>query len=79
MQTLDKMGVEIIIVDAGINDFNVVGLGDVVVLLAFGAVVEEMCTLNENKVQIVDTSCPWVSKFSSAFEDILLCSSFYAT
>jgi 4-hydroxy-3-methylbut-2-enyl diphosphate reductase IspH len=49
------------------------------VLLAFGAVVEEMCALNENKVQIVGMSCPWVSKFSSAFEDILLCSSFYAT
>lgn len=42
------MGVEIIPIDAGINDFNVVGLGDVVVLLAFGAVVEEMCALNEN-------------------------------
>lgn len=62
------MGVEIIPMDAGIKDFNVVDRGDVVVLPAFGAAVEEMYTLNQKKVQIVDTTCPWVSKVYFPFE-----------
>lgn len=71
---LEDMGVQNIPVDAGIKDFDVVEQGDVVVLPAFGAAVEEMYTLNEKKVQIVDTTCPWVSKVGFPFEDHLILS-----
>ena len=49
-------------IEGGQKQFDVVNKGDVVVLPAFGAAVEEMLTLSEKSVQIVDTTCPWVSK-----------------
>ena len=43
--------------------------GDVVILPAFGASVQEMRLLNEREVQIVDTTCPWVSKVWNAVDN----------
>ncbi|XP_031286662.1 4-hydroxy-3-methylbut-2-enyl diphosphate reductase, chloroplastic [Pistacia vera] len=65
---LEEMEVENIPIDEGKKQFDVVNKGDVVVLPAFGAAVEEMLVLNDKKVQIVDTTCPWVSKVWNSVE-----------
>lgn len=51
-------------IEEGKKQFDVVNKGDVVVLPAFGAAVDEMLVLSDKKIQIVDTTCPWVSKVS---------------
>lgn len=56
------MGVRVVPVKEGKKQFDVVGKGDVVVLSAFGAPVDEMKVLTQKSVEIVDTTCPWVSK-----------------
>ena len=56
------MNVENIPLEEGIKQFEVVNKGDFVILPAFGAAVDEMLTLSDKNVQIVDTTCPWVSK-----------------
>jgi len=47
---------------------SVVKTGDVVVLPAFGASVDEMSFLQEKKAVIVDTTCPWVARVWGAVE-----------
>jgi len=47
--------------DAG-KRFDTIENGDVVILPAFGASLEEMQLLDDRDVTVVDTTCPWVSK-----------------
>ena len=49
-------------IEEGKKQFEVVNKGDVVILPAHGATVAEMLVLSDNNVQIVDTTCPLVSK-----------------
>ncbi|XP_058750538.1 4-hydroxy-3-methylbut-2-enyl diphosphate reductase, chloroplastic-like [Vicia villosa] len=65
---LEEMEVQNIPLGEGKKQFEVVNKGDVVILPAFGAAVDEMLTLSEKNVQIVDTTCPWVSKVWNVVE-----------
>ncbi|MBA0771600.1 hypothetical protein Gotri_007093, partial [Gossypium trilobum] len=62
------MEVEVIPIEEGKKQFDVVNKSNVVVFPAFGAGVDEMLTLNEKNVQIVDTTCPWVAKVWNTVE-----------
>ncbi|KAI3896206.1 hypothetical protein MKX03_023356 [Papaver bracteatum] len=65
---LEEMKVEYIPLGDEEKQFDVVDKGDVVILPAFGTAVDEMLTLSEKNVQIVDTTCPWVSKVWNTVE-----------
>ena len=67
-QRLRDMNVGFIEVVDDEKDFNVVNSGDVVILPAFGASVQEMQLLNDKGCKIVDTTCPWVSKVWNSVE-----------
>lgn len=59
---LREMGVLFVPQEGLVKDLSGVAAGDVVILPAFGATLEEMQFLTETGCQIVDTTCPWVSK-----------------
>jgi 4-hydroxy-3-methylbut-2-enyl diphosphate reductase len=67
-QRMQEMKVDFIPVDANKKDFSVVATGDVVILPAFGASVQEMQILHDKGCTIVDTTCPWVSKVWNTVE-----------
>jgi 4-hydroxy-3-methylbut-2-en-1-yl diphosphate reductase len=67
-QRLREMAVEFIPVSDGNKDFSAIQTGDVVILPAFGASVQEMQLLNDKRCTIVDTTCPWVSKVWNTVE-----------
>jgi len=67
-QHLQEMKVAYIPVEKKQKDFSVVTQGDVVILPAFGASVQEMQILNDRGCKIVDTTCPWVSKVWNSVE-----------
>jgi len=62
------MGVNFITDDGDGKDFSEVASGDVVILPAFGASVDEMKLMDERGANIVDTTCPWVSKVWNAVD-----------
>ncbi|MEH2324266.1 MAG: 4-hydroxy-3-methylbut-2-enyl diphosphate reductase [Nostoc sp.] len=67
-QRMQEMEVEFIPIQGKNKNFSVVGTGDVVILPAFGASVQEMQILHEKGCKIVDTTCPWVSKVWNTVE-----------
>lgn len=67
-RNLRDMQVDFIPVQDGQKDFSEVGAGDVVILPAFGASVQEMQLLNDKGCTIMDTTCPWVSKVWNTVE-----------
>ena len=67
-QRLRDMKVNFIQVENGVKNFDIIDRGDVVILPAFGASVQEMQLLNDKGCTIVDTTCPWVSKVWNTIE-----------
>mmetsp|Transcript_16933 Transcript_16933/g.64482 ORF Transcript_16933/g.64482 Transcript_16933/m.64482 type:complete len:432 (-) Transcript_16933:103-1398(-) len=63
-EKLTDMGVNVIPKEAvgAPKDFSKIKEGDVVILPAFGASLEEMQLLDDKGVKVVDATCPWVSK-----------------
>ncbi|GAB4837940.1 hypothetical protein Ancab_027468 [Ancistrocladus abbreviatus] len=65
---LEEMEVQNIPLEDGKKQFDVVDKGDVVIFPAFGAAVDEMLTVSNKNVPIVDATCPWVAKVWNTVE-----------
>lgn len=67
-ERLHEMNIKFLEGDIGKKDYGSVNDGDVVILPAFGATIQEMSMLDNMGVQVVDTTCPWVSKVWNAVD-----------
>lgn len=61
-QRMKEMDIFFVPQDGLAKDLSGIESGDVVLFPAFGATLDEMKYLNDLGCQIVDTTCPWVSK-----------------
>jgi 4-hydroxy-3-methylbut-2-enyl diphosphate reductase len=68
-ERLFEMDIKLMDGPLGKKDYSVVQNGDVVILPAFGATIQEMQMLDSKGVQVVDTTCPWVSKVWNAVDN----------
>ena len=68
-ERLAEMDIQFLKGDIGKKDYSTVQDGDVVILPAFGATIQEMQLLDDKKAKIVDTTCPWVSKVWNAVDN----------
>ena len=68
-ERLFDMDIKLLDGEKGNKDYSAVQDGDVVILPAFGATIQEMQYLDEKGVKVVDTTCPWVSKVWNAVDN----------
>merc|ERR1719329_93559 len=67
-EKLHDMDINFLKGDIGKKDYPNVESGDVVILPAFCATLDEMKLLDAKDARIVDTTCPWVSKVWNAVD-----------
>ena len=68
-ERLFEMDIKLLDGEKSQKDYGSVQTGDVVILPAFGATIQEMQFLDSKGVTIVDTTCPWVSKVWNAVDN----------
>lgn len=62
-ENLRRKGIRFVPIDEnGNKDFSQIAAHDVVILPAFGASMQELALLEARDCEIVDTTCPWVSR-----------------
>jgi len=61
-ENLQRKNISFVPLNDGAKDFSKIAPTDVVILPAFGASEQELNTLTELGCEIVDTTCPWVSR-----------------